>query len=138
MTPIQRMAEGATRGKMALQRCTDCGAVQYPPRELCVACLSDGLEWHEADAEVGEVLASTVLHHSHNVAFVDALPLRVGLVRLDQGPTVVCFLNEDCAIGMRVRVTAHNDAAGRPVMTAAPEVSSPEAQPRAATAAPTR
>jgi uncharacterized protein len=138
MTPMQRMAEGAARGKMALQHCMDCGAVQYPPRELCVACLADGLEWHEAVAEVGEVLASTVLHHSHDVAFVDALPLRVGLVRLDQGPTVVCFLTADCAAGVRVRVTAHNDAAGRPVLTATPGVSSPAVPPRAAAAAPSR
>ena len=135
---MQRMAEGAARGKMALQRCTGCGAVQYPPRELCVACLADGLEWHEADAAAGEVLASTELHHSHDAAFVDALPLRVGLVRLDQGPSVVCFLAEDCDAGVRVRVTAHNDAEGRPVMTAAPAISSAESRPPAAGAAPSQ
>ena len=138
MTPMQRMAESAARGKLALQRCTDCGAVQYPPRELCVACLADGLEWRETDAAAGEMLASTVLHHSHDAAFVDALPMRVGLVRLDQGPTVVCFLTDDCDAGMRVRVTAHNDAAGRPVMSATPEVNSPAIPPRAAAATPSR
>ena len=47
------------------------------------------------DAEGGEVLAATALHHSHEAAFRDALPLRVGLVRLDAGPTVVCFLADE-------------------------------------------
>lgn len=120
MTPMQRMVEHAATGRLALQRCADCGTVQYPPRELCVACLADRMEWRVTDAEDGEVLASTELHHSHEAAFRDALPLRVGLVRLDPGPTVVCFLADCCGAGTRVRVTARTDVAGRAVLTATP------------------
>ena len=40
----------------------------------------------------------------------EVLPLRVGLVRLDAGPTVVCFLTEGCDAGTRVRITARNDS----------------------------
>jgi uncharacterized OB-fold protein len=90
---------------MRLQRCTACGTALYPPREICAVCLSDQFAWDaEGDAE-GEVLAETVLHHSHEPAMRPKLPLRIGLVRLAAGPTVLCFL-ADCAAGDRVRVAA--------------------------------
>jgi uncharacterized OB-fold protein len=120
MTPMQQMAEGAARGKLALQRCIKCGTVQYPPRELCSTCLADQLEWRTTDAERGEVLATSVLHHSHEAAFRGDLPPCVGLVRLDAGPTAVCFLVAGCYSGMRVRITARSDAAGSAVLTATP------------------
>jgi uncharacterized protein len=118
MTPMQRMAEYAASGQVALQRCVACRTVQYPPREFCVLCLADSLEWSVTGSEGGEVLADTTLHHSHEGAFREALPIRIGLVRLDLGPTVVCFLAEDCGAGMRVLITAFTDAAGRPVLSA--------------------
>jgi uncharacterized OB-fold protein len=120
MTPIQQMTESAARRKLALQRCIKCGTAQYPPRELCSSCLADQLEWRTTDAEGGEVLASAVLHHSHEAAFMGDLPLRVGLVQLDAGPIIVCFLAAGCDAGNRVRITARNDAAGRTVLTATP------------------
>ena len=103
---------------LALQRCTSCGMVQYPPRELCLACLRDTLEWRVSVAEGGEVLASTVLHHSHEPAFAAKLPLRMGLVLLDTGPSVVCFLADDCATGTRVSVTARAGGQGCTVLFA--------------------
>jgi uncharacterized OB-fold protein len=118
MNPMQQMAAYAANGSFALQRCTVCHTTQYPPRELCAACLSDALQWQVSDVEVGELLGSTVLHHSHEASFRERLPLRVGLVRLDAGPTIVCFLADECRAGIRVRVTASNDAAGRAVLTA--------------------
>jgi uncharacterized OB-fold protein len=120
MTPMQQMAERAADGKLALQHCTACGTVQYPPRELCSVCLADHLEWRVTDAEGGEVLAATTLHRSHEAAFRDDLPLRAGLVRLDAGPTVVCFLPDDGNAGTRVRITARNDDYSHAVLTARP------------------
>jgi uncharacterized OB-fold protein len=114
------MADYAGQSNVALQHCTRCGTIQYPPRELCVACLADQLEWRVAPSETGELLANTLLHHSHVEEFRSALPLHVGLVRLDAGPSVICFLATGCHAGRRVRVTAHNDADGRPVLSAAP------------------
>lgn len=112
------MAAYAAERRLALQRCTSCGCVQYPPRELCCACLGDTLEWRVTDAEPGEVLAHTVLHHSHEPSFGAMLPMRVALVRLDAGPTAVCFLAEDCSAGMHVIVTACLDNDGRTILFA--------------------
>ena len=103
---------------LALQRCTVCGTVPDPPRELCGACLADTLEWRVTDDESGEVLAITALHHSHEPAFAAMLPLCVGLVRLDAGPTAVCFLGDGCVDGARVSVTSKLDSEGRTVLSA--------------------
>jgi len=118
MTPIAEMGVHARVGKMALQKCTVCGAVQYPPRELCWCCLGDALEWQVSDREPGRVLATTTLHHSHDVQFRSHLPLHVGLVRLDAGPMVICFLAEGYTPDARVVVSAVTDDADRPVLSA--------------------
>jgi uncharacterized OB-fold protein len=76
------------------------------------------LQWRETEYESGEVLADTTLHHSHEAAFREVLPMHVGLVQLDLGPSVICFLGDGCNVGARVRVTARTDAAGRPVLSA--------------------
>jgi len=120
MNPMQRMAAHARQSGVALQHCTACSHVQYPPRELCVACLADQLEWRIAPSEAGVLLATSLLHHSHADEFRDALPLRVGVVQLDAGPSVICFLDANCVVATRVRITARNDAEGRAVLSAAP------------------
>ena len=120
MTVGQTMAAYAAAGRLALQHCTTCGTVQYPPRELCVACLADTLTWQVTEDAPGEVLAETMLHHSHEPTFDALLPICVGLVRLDAGPTAVCFLDHFCAAGTRVRITARLDSDGRTVLSAAP------------------
>jgi uncharacterized OB-fold protein len=87
-----------------LQRCADCDTAQYPPREVCAACLSDRLEWDSADSLPARVLAGTLLYHSNERGFRARLPLRVGLVKFDTGPVAVCFLSETVAPGDTVRV----------------------------------
>lgn len=100
-----------------LQRCSDCGTAQYPARAVCVACLSDALAWEETEALAGTVLARTVLHHSNEARFRPALPLSVGLVRLDAGPVAVCFIGRH-EPGETVRVRSRLDEAGMEVLEA--------------------
>ncbi len=112
------MRAAASEGRLALQRCTACGHVQYPPRACCAACLADAPAWDVSDDAEGAVVARTVLHHSNEARFRAALPLCVGLVRLDAGPVVVCFAPDRPAIGERVRVRAYLDETGHPVLEA--------------------
>lgn len=100
-----------------LQRCTECGTAQYPARAVCVACLSDALAWEEADALAGTVVARTVLHHSNEARFRAALPLAVGLVRLDAGPVALCFVGEQ-RVGEAVQVRVRVDDAGAEMLEA--------------------
>jgi uncharacterized OB-fold protein len=111
----------AAQGRLALQVCCDCGTVHYPPQEACRQCLSVRLDWRPQDGG-GELISDTVLHHSNEPYFRAHLPLRVGSVRLDAGPTAIAFVHSACpAPPARVRVRAALDRAGAAVLAALPD-----------------
>jgi NAD(P)-dependent dehydrogenase (short-subunit alcohol dehydrogenase family) len=112
------LTAAAALGRFELQQCRDCAMVQYPPREACQRCLSINLSW-KAQKTGGELLAQTVLHHSNDLFFRERLPWRLGLVKLDCGPTVVAHLHQ--SVGQRVRVRAMLDRAGQAVIAALPD-----------------
>jgi NAD(P)-dependent dehydrogenase (short-subunit alcohol dehydrogenase family)/uncharacterized OB-fold protein len=111
----------AAQGRLALQICRDCGAVHYPPQEACRQCLSVRLDWRAQDGG-GELLSDTVLRHSNELYFRERLPLRLGSVRLDAGPTIIAFVHGACpATPARVRVRAALDRAGQAILAALPD-----------------
>ena len=107
-----------------MQVCADCGAVQYPPREVCGGCLSEQLSWRAVDPS-GTLLVSTTLHHSNDLYFRERLPWRVGTVRMSAGPSVVAHVHQDCADGAPVRLALKLDRSGQAVMIALPERNTP-------------
>jgi NAD(P)-dependent dehydrogenase (short-subunit alcohol dehydrogenase family)/uncharacterized OB-fold protein len=114
------LTAAAALGRFELQQCGDCGTVQYPPREACQNCLSTKLLWTKQSG-AGELLASTVLHHSNDLFFRERLPWRLGLIKLAGGPTVVAHLHGHVpAAPAAVRVTARLDRAGQAVLVALP------------------
>jgi NAD(P)-dependent dehydrogenase (short-subunit alcohol dehydrogenase family)/uncharacterized OB-fold protein len=116
----QGLTAAAARGRFELQVCEACRAVQYPPREACHQCLAVVLRWRAQDG-AGELIADTTLHHSNDLFFRERLPWRLGMVRLDAGPTVVAHLHGGCAPApCRVRVEARLDKAGQGVLVAFP------------------
>lgn len=123
------LTAAAAQGRFALQVCAECGVVQYPPRESCQRCLSSALPWQEQDG-AGELLACTVLAHSNDLYFRERLPWRLGMVKLDVGPSVMVHLhgelgqNPDAAqhgAPCRVRVQARLDRTGQAVLIACPD-----------------
>ena len=115
------LTAAAALGRFELQQCRDCGMVQYPPREACQKCLSILLDW-KPQAPGGELLAQTVLHHSNDLFFRERLPWRLGLVKLDCGPTLVSHLHTEINDPpSRVRLRAMLDRAGQAVIAALPE-----------------
>jgi NAD(P)-dependent dehydrogenase (short-subunit alcohol dehydrogenase family)/uncharacterized OB-fold protein len=123
--PRSRIALGLTasaaEGRFALQVCGNCQAVQYPPREACHNCLCASLPWHDQSGE-GELISQTWLQHSHDLFFRERLPWRLGMVVLDNGPTVVVHLHGDVPPPpARVRVGARLDKAGMAVLVGFPE-----------------
>jgi uncharacterized OB-fold protein len=111
----------AAQGRFALRVCRDCGTAHYPPQEACRQCLSVGLAWRPQDG-AGELISDTVLHHSNEPYFRALLPLRVGSVRLDAGPTAIAFVHAACpAPPARVRVRAVLDRAGTAILVALPD-----------------
>src|SRR5580658_7560340 len=115
------LTAAAARGRLELQVCRDCGAVQYPPREVCRACLSHKLVWRPQDGR-GELISETVLRSAQELYFRERLPWRIGNVRLDAGCNVIAYVHD--AVGAapcRVRVAAALDRAGQAVLVAVPE-----------------
>jgi NAD(P)-dependent dehydrogenase (short-subunit alcohol dehydrogenase family)/uncharacterized OB-fold protein len=114
------LTAAAALGRFELQVCADCGAVQYPPREVCHRCLSDRLRWREQTG-MGELLSTTTVRHSHDPFFRERVPWTLGLVQLDAGPTLVVHLHGGCAPPpSRVRVGARLDKSGQGVLLAFP------------------
>ncbi len=114
------LTSAAAQGRFELQTCVDCGAVQYPPREACLRCLSHRLRWREQSG-IGRLLATTTLHHSNDLYFRERLPWRLGMVQLDAGPSVMAHLHGAVqADAQRVRLGARLDRAGQAVLIAFP------------------
>ena len=111
----------AVVGKLILQHCGVCAAVQYPPREVCHNCLSEVLRWQETD-NLGTVLAAVALQRSLEPYFQAQTPWLLGSVKLDCGPVVLLQLSADCRkTGSRVLVTQHIDASGEAILVARPD-----------------
>lgn len=119
------MTAAAAEGRFALQTCRECGTVQYPPREACHHCLSAGLAWRTQSGE-GELLSATTLHHSNDLFFRERLPWRLGMVKLDAGPTLMVHLHGEVGQApCRVRVGARLDRGGQAVLIGFPYEGSP-------------
>jgi NAD(P)-dependent dehydrogenase (short-subunit alcohol dehydrogenase family)/uncharacterized OB-fold protein len=115
------LTAAAALGRFELQQCVQCGSVQYPPREACQRCLAVKLPWRP-QAQEGELLAATVLHHSNDLFFRERLPWRLGLVKLACGPTVVVHLHADVPPApAKLRVAARLDRAGQAVLVGFPD-----------------
>jgi len=115
------LTAAAAMGRFALQQCAECGAVQYPPREACRHCLSAKLAW-KPESGAATLLSETTLYHSNDLFFRERLPWRLGLARLDSGPTVMVHLLADVgASPTRLRVGVRLDRAGQAVLLGFPE-----------------
>ena len=118
------LASMAAVGRFALQRCTACATVQYPPREACMSCLGADLPWTDVPPD-GTLLAETTVRISADGYFRSRTPWRTGLVALDCGPSVVAHLHGDVAVEGRVRLSLRLDKSGQAVMLALPDQDTP-------------
>ncbi|MGD9923626.1 MAG: SDR family NAD(P)-dependent oxidoreductase [Pseudorhodoplanes sp.] len=124
-----RMTASVAEGRFELQACHDCGQVQYPPRDACANCLSVRLEWKPVSGR-GDLISETLLHHSNELYYRARVPLRLGLVRLDEGVTLLAHLHGDCPTAQAgettpVRLRAHLDKAGQATLIALPATDTP-------------
>ena len=73
-------------GRIMGSRCGACGDVSLPPRPVCKECGSVELEWEEFEGR-GEVRAFSVINIPLS-RMEGRCPYAVGVVRLDEGPSV--------------------------------------------------
>lgn len=108
----EALAAAPADGALWLQRCGDCGAVQYPPRERCGDCLADALQ-PAALTPGARVLAATTLHHSLEPWFAARVPWTVASLLLDAGPVAFAHIEPALAQpGTRVRLATARDTGG--------------------------
>ena len=96
-----------SRNKLVLQRCRECAAMQYYPRNVCTNCGSDNIEWVQS-AGKGTVYSYTVVHRAPSAAFSKSAPYVLVIVQLNEGPRMMSNI-VDCdpgevRIGMDVEV----------------------------------
>ena len=119
------LAAAAAEGRFALQCCADCGTVQYPPRDACVACLGADLPWRDV-APTGTLLAETTIRTSTKLYFRERMPWRTGSVQLDAGPVIMVHVHGDVQRGGTVRIWNLLDRAGQAVLLALPPDRTPD------------
>lgn len=81
------------RGRLAFQRCSDCGTWRHPPRTMCARCGSWNWQWQPSSGQ-GRIYTWTVTHQPLHPAFADAIPYAVVVVELDEGVRLVSGLRE--------------------------------------------
>ena len=103
----QPFFDGAREGRLMLMQCTSCGALRFPARMHCDACLSTGVKWVAASGR-GTVRTFGIMHQRYHPAWNDELPYNLATVELDEGPRLVTNLvgvaNKDIRVGMPVVV----------------------------------
>jgi uncharacterized protein len=99
------------QGKLMGNRCKSCGGYHIPPRQICSKCGSQLLEWHEFKGE--GTLEAVTLNRTPSTAFKGRGPYAVGIVTLDEGPSISGLLSienpEKILIGTRVKFMALKD-----------------------------
>lgn len=97
-----------TSGRMLLQHCTACDAIQHPPEDVCYSC--QGMEFDSREvSNLGTVYSFTVIPHAIVPQLAERVPYTVLLVSLDEAPHVRVVGNylgndpDDVQIGMAVR-----------------------------------
>ncbi|MBX3025406.1 Zn-ribbon domain-containing OB-fold protein [bacterium] len=106
ITPEMRpFFEGARRHELRVQRCRGCGALRFPARALCSACLSTDSEWIAVSGR-GEIYSFNVMHQVYHPGFAAEVPYTVVLVQLAEGPRMISNL---------VGIDAHAVRVGMPV-----------------------
>ncbi len=92
--------QAAALGKLIIQRCGDCRSYVFYPRALCPRCWSSRLGWVEASGR-GTLKSYSRIHKPGHPAWEPAAPYIVGLVELEESPTMLSFIHaaENIAIG---------------------------------------
>ena len=115
--------EGCGKQELLLQKCSNCGHLQFYPRIFCINCMSQGMEWVRSSGK-GIVHTFTVVHQNVAPGFSKEVPYVYAIVELKEGVRLTTNI-VDCApaevyIGMPVGVVFESIS---------PEISLPKFRP---------
>lgn len=99
--------EGAAAGQFNLQHCLACERWIFYPRSHCPHCWSTRLSWREASGR-GRLKSFSVVHKPGHPAWAAVAPYALGLVELQEGPTMLSTLTgaatDSWRVGMPLKV----------------------------------
>jgi uncharacterized OB-fold protein len=99
------------QGKLMGTRCKNCEELLIPPRQICSRCGSQQLEWHEFKGE--GILDAFTINRTPSSGFKGRCPYAVGIVKLNEGPSISGLLTfdepEKIKVGIRVSFTVVKD-----------------------------
>ena len=75
--------DAAKQHRLALQRCTECGYFNHPPRRACDACQSPRLDFEPVSGR-GRIYSFTVMHQPNIAGFEEEIPYLNILVELEE------------------------------------------------------
>lgn len=91
-TEVSRPFWDATaNGHFQLQHCQDCSGWVFYPRSHCPICWSAQLAWKDASGR-GRLKSYSIVHSEGHPGWRSVTPYPVGLVELEEGPTMLTTL----------------------------------------------
>ncbi|KYD05905.1 OB-fold domain-containing protein [Heyndrickxia sporothermodurans] len=100
--------DAIARHEFYLQKCTDCDQWIFYPRTLCPYCWGNQLEWKKASGKA-RLKTWGVVHRPGHPAWQDVTPYILGVVKLEEGPTMMTHLlldsDQDLQIGLPLQVS---------------------------------
>ena len=106
--------KAAAEGRVLVQHCDACEANTLYPRQICPVCWSDRLVWREASGR-SRLASFSRIHKPGNASWEPVAPYVVGLVTLEEGPTLLSLIlgeTDKVAVGDKVRMRT-TDIGGR-------------------------
>ena len=101
--------DAAEKGVLTTQKCGSCGAHVFYPRGRCPHCWSDKLDWVRVSGR-GKLRSFSEVWKPGNEGWIPAAPYIVGLVTLEEGPTLLSTIlcDEAPAIGDPINFVPFN------------------------------
>lgn len=122
-TNAPMLAAWRDHGRLALQRCEDCGKAIFYPRSACPHCHGVRLSWFTATG-AGRITAFSCVHRGLPEAFQAEAPIVLAEIALDDGVLMIARVVTDdpaaIATGHAVRLLAAGEAARYPLPTFRP------------------
>jgi uncharacterized protein len=92
ITPVsQPFWEGIRAGQLRLQQCDKCEQWIFYPREHCPHCFHHSLTWKKSSGR-GRLKTWSVIHRAGHPAWQKHTPYVVGVVSLEEGPSLLTHL----------------------------------------------
>ena len=93
--------DAAADGRLLMQKCDHCGAVQFPPRHHCATCWEADLTWAEMSGK-GKVETFTIVRRAPLPRFREKVPYVVASVIVDEGPRMITNIVGEDALGVQI------------------------------------